>query len=270
MPRSIWSGSVSFGLVNVPVKLVTATSPKDVRFHQLHDEDNGRISQKRVCSVDGEEVDYNHIVKGYDLGGGNYVRIDPEELAALDPESDRMIEIEEFVALEDIDPVYFGHSYYLVPDGRSTKPYALLAETMASTGKVALARFVLRTKQYLATLRVRDGVLLLATMLYPDEVVDISELEVPTAKETKPSDRELDMATKLVESLSSSFDPSKYHDDHREKVLAMIEAKAEGEAVAVPEQAEKQAPVVDLMAALEASLAAAGQGSGGGKKSKAS
>ena len=135
MPRAIWSGSVSFGLVNVPVKLVTATSPKDVRFHQLHDADGGRINQKRVCSVDGEEVEYGHIVKGYDLGGGRYVVIEPEELASIDAEATRTIDIEEFVDLADIDPVFFEQSYYLVPDGRAEKPYALLAEAMARTGR---------------------------------------------------------------------------------------------------------------------------------------
>ena len=135
MPRAIWSGSVSFGLVNVPVKLVTATSPKDVRFHQLHDADDGRIQQKRVCSVDGEEVAFDHIVKGYDLGGGRYVVVEPEELAALDVAATRTIDIEEFVDLADIDPVYFERSYYLVPDGRAEKPYALLVETMARTGQ---------------------------------------------------------------------------------------------------------------------------------------
>lgn len=269
MPRAIWSGSVSFGLVNVPVKLVTATSPKDVRFHQLHDEDNGRIAQKRVCSVDGEEVDYAHIVKGYDLGGGNYVRVEPEELAGLDPEADRTIDIEEFVALEEIDPVYFGHTYYLVPDGRAAKPYALLVEAMASSGKVALGRFVLRTKQYLATLRVREGVLVLATMLYADEVIPTEDLEVPTTKDTKPTKKEIDMATALIDSLTNDFDLDKYKDEHREKLLALIEAKAEGEVVAPPEQPEKQAPVVDLMAALEQSLAAATKGDGT-SKSKAS
>src|ERR1700722_8435324 len=169
MPRAIWSGSVSFGLVNVPVKLLSATSPKDVRFHQLHDADNGRISQKRVCSLDGEEVEFGHIVKGYDLGGGRYVVIEPEELASIDVEATRTIDIEEFVDLAEIDPVFFEKSYYLVPDGRAEKPYALLVETMQATGKVALGRFVLRTKQYLATLRARDGVLVLATMLYPDD-----------------------------------------------------------------------------------------------------
>jgi DNA end-binding protein Ku len=255
MPRAIWSGSVSFGLVNVPVKLLSATSSKDVRFHQLHDADHGRINQRRVCSVDGEEVDFAHIVKGYDLGGGRYVVVEPEELASVDVEATRTIDIEEFVDLADIDPLYFEKSYYLVPDGRAEKPYALLVETMSRTGKVAVGRFVLRTKQYLATLRARDGVLVLATMLYADEVIEPDELEVPTVSSTAPSERELDMAAQLVESLAGPFDPGKYHDDYREKVLALIEAKADGEVIARPEVETQTAPVVDLMAALEASLA---------------
>jgi DNA end-binding protein Ku len=257
MPRAIWSGSVSFGLVNVPVKLVSATSPKDVRFHQLHDVDQARIQQKRVCSEDGEEVAFEHIVKGYDVGGGNYVVIEPEELAALDVAATRTIDIEEFVDLAEIDPVYYEHSYYLVPDGRAERPYALLVEAMDRTGKVAIGRFVLRTKQYLTTLRARDGVLVLATMLYDDEVVATDDLEVKTTKDTAPSEREVTMATQLVESLSAPFDPSKYKDDYRDKVLALIEAKAEGEVIARPEAVAPSAPVVDLMAALEASLAAA-------------
>lgn len=257
MPRAIWSGSVSFGLVNVPVKLVTATSPKDVRFHQLHAPDGGRINQKRVCSVDGEEVEYGEIVKGYDLGGGRYVVIEPEELSSVDPEASRTIDIEEFVDLADIDPLYYDHSYYLIPDGRADKPYALLAETMARTGKVALGRFVLRTKQYLGALRSRDGVLVLSTMLYADEIVAPEELEVPTTESTKPTTKELDMAERLVESLTAAFEPGKYHDEHREKVLALIEAKADGETIEVGETPKESAPVVDLMAALEASLAAA-------------
>lgn len=268
MPRPIWTGSVSFGLVNVPVKLLSATSSKDVRFHQLHDADNARISQKRVCSLDGEEVDYAHIVKGYDLGGGRYVVVEPEELTAIDPESSKTIDIEEFVDLADIDPLYFEHSYYLTPDAKAEKPYALLVAAMESTGKVALGRFVLRTKQYLATLRAKDGVLVLATMLYGDEVLDPAELEVPTTSKTKPSEREVGMAEQLVASLSARWDPDRYHDDYREKVLALIEAKAEGEVAAVPDAGEVRAPVVDLMAALEASLAAAkdGAASPGGRK----
>ena len=259
MPRAIWSGSVSFGLVNVPVKLVTATSSKDVRFNTLHATDGARINQKRVCSLDGEEVDYADTVKGYDLGGGRYVVVEPDELASLDPEKTSAIDIEEFVELADIDPLYFEHSYYLVPDGRADKPYALLAETMAKTGKVALGRFVLRTKQYLAALRSHDGVLVLSTMLYPDEIVAVDDLRVPTTAETKPSDRELDMAERLVESLTVEFDPSKYHDEYREKVLALIDAKAAGEVLEPPAAAPQQGEVRDLMAALEASLAAAAE-----------
>ncbi|HEX9546575.1 MAG TPA: Ku protein [Acidimicrobiales bacterium] len=260
MPRAIWSGSVSFGLVNVPVKLVTATSTKDVRFNQLHDKDGGRINQKRVCSIDGEEVEYSHIVKGYDLGGGRFVIVEPEELQTINPEATRAIDIEEFVDLADIDPIYFEHSYYLVPDERAERPYALLVEAMERTGKVALGSFVLRTKQYLAALRPRDGVLVLSTMLYNDEVIGLDDLDVPTAKATAPSERELSMAQQLVESLSTEFDPSKYNDTYREKVLELIEKKAAGQEIAQVPEPEKPAPVVDLMAALEASLEAARAG----------
>lgn len=277
MPRAIWSGAVSFGLVNVPIKLVTATSQKDVRFNQIHDADGGRINQKRVCSVDGEEVDYNHIVKGYDLGGGRFVIIDPEDLRSIDPEASRTIDIEEFVDLVDIDPIFFDHTYYLVPEERAVKPYALLVEAMAGTGKVALGKFVLRSKQYLAALRPKDGVLVLSTMLFADEVIATSDLEVPTADSTKPSDRELSMAKQLIESLSAPFDPTKYRDDYRERVIELIERKAEGQEIAMPAEATAAAPVVDLMAALEASLAAAraaksdsDDGKGKGSRHKAS
>ena len=257
MPRAIWSGSISFGLVNVPVKLVTATSPRDVRFHQLHSVDGGRINQKRVCSLDGEEVDYSEIVKGYEIHRGQYVVVEPEELETLAPEASRSIDIEEFVDLADIDPLYFEHSYYLVPDGPAARPYALLVEAMEGTGKVGIGRFVLRTKQYLAALRPREGALVLSTMLFADEVVPTRELEVPTTNDTKPSEREVSMARQLVSSLSDEWEPEKYRDDYREKILEMIEAKAQGNEIAVPEAPERPALVVDLMAALEASLARA-------------
>ena len=256
-PKAIWSGSVSFGLVNVPVKLVSATSPKDIRFNQLHDADGGRIQQKRVCSVDGEEVDFNHIVKGYDLGGGRYVVVDPEELRSLDAEASRTIDIEEFVDLADIDPIYYERTYYLVPDTRAEKAYALLVEAMSRTGKVALGRFVLRTKQYLATLRAKDGALVLSTMLYDDEVIGVGNLEVPSAEDVKPTERELTMAEQLVQSLATEFQPDKFHDDYRERVLDLINRKAEGEEIAISPEVPAAAPVVDLMAALEASLAEA-------------
>jgi DNA end-binding protein Ku len=257
MPRSIWSGSISFGLVNVPVKLVTATSTKDVRFHQLHATDGGRINQRRVCSLDDQEVDYSEIVKGYEIHRGQYVIVEPEELEALAPESSRSIEIEEFVELAAIDPLFFDHSYYLVPDDVAARPYALLVEAMAGTGKVGIGRFVLRTKQYLAALRPRDGALVLSTLLFADEVVETTDLEVKTTGDTKPSERELSMARQLVNSLSAEWEPEKYKDDYREKVLGLLEAKAEGNEFAMPEEPERPAPVVDLMAALEASLARA-------------
>jgi DNA end-binding protein Ku len=242
------------------VKLVTATSPKDIRFHQLHASDGGRINQKRVCSLDGEEVEYSEIVKGYELYRGQYVIVEPEELEGLAPEATRSIDIEEFVDLAEIDPLYFEHSYYLVPDGPAARPYALLVEAMAGTGKVGIGRFVLRTKQYLAALRPRHGTLVLSTMLFADEVVESSELEVVTTKDTKPSERELKMARQLVSSLSGEWEPAKYKDDYRDKVIELIEAKAAGNEIAAPEAPERAAPVLDLMAALEASLARAEEG----------
>jgi len=263
MPRSIWSGSISFGLVNVPVKLVTATAPKDVRFHQLHAKDDGRIIQKRFCSLEETEVDYSEIVKGYEIHRGEYVVIEPGELESLSPEASRSIDIEEFVDLAEIDPLFFEHSYYLVPDGASERPYALLVEAMAGTGKVGIGRFVLRTKQYLAALRPRNGALVLSTMLFADEVIETSDLEVKTTSDTRPSERELSMARQLVGSLSAEWEPDKYKDDYRQKVLDLIEAKAAGNEIAVPEEPERPAPVVDLMAALEASLARAKEGGPG-------
>ena len=259
MPRPIWSGSISFGLVNVPVKLVTATSPKDVRFHQLHGADGGRVNQKRVCSLDGEEIEYSEIVKGYEIRKGDYVVVEPEEMEALAPEASRVIDIEEFVDLADIDPLFFEHSYYMVPEGPAVKPYALLVEAMEGSGKAGIGRFVLRTKEYLAALRPHEGVLVLSTLLFADEVVATADLEVRTTKDTKPSEREVDMARQLVDTFSAEWDPAKYKDYYREKLLAMIEAKAEGQEVIAPEEPERPAPVVDLMAALEASLARAGK-----------
>src|SRR4051812_9633388 len=267
MPRPIWSGSISFGLVNVPIRLISATSAKDVRFNQLHAPDGGRIQQKRVCSIDGEEVPYEEIAKGYELSPGNYVVIDPEELATLDPEASHTIDLEEFVDLDQIDPIYFERAYYLVPDKRAEKPYALLAEAMSRSNKVGLARFVMRTKQYLAALRAKDGALLLSTMLYDDEVVPLEGLE-GLPENIELSDREVGMAEQLVASLSTEFEPAKYHDEYRQRVLDLIQAKSEGQVIAAPAVTEPATPVVDLVAALEASLAAA-KAKGSAKKSRA-
>jgi DNA end-binding protein Ku len=261
VPRPIWTGSISFGLVNVPVKLFSAVSAQDVRFHQLRKSDSSRIRQKRVSAADGEEVPYDEIVKGYEVGPDQYVVIDPEELDALDPKATQTIDIEEFVALDQIDPIFYDHPYYLVPDKRAEKAYALLVKAMSETQKVAIAKFVMRTKQYLAALRPGpEGVLVLSTMNYADEVIPVDRLEGLPAKEDLEdvSDRELRMAEALVESLTAEeFEPEKFHDTYREQVLEMIEAKAAGQVVSAPAAPEPTARVVDLMAALEASVKAA-------------
>jgi DNA end-binding protein Ku len=272
MPRSIWTGAISFGLVNVPVKLYSAVSSKTVRFNQLHAEDGGRIRQKRVCSVDDEEVPYDEIVKGYEIGPDRYVIIEPAELDALDPKATRTIDIQDFVDLADIDPVYFDHPYYLAPNTGAAKSYKLLLEAMRESGKVAIARVVLRTKQYLCALRASDeGVLTLSTMNYGDEVVSPETLdELDAAAEVESSDRELAMAQQLIDSLTSDWDPTKYRDDYREQVLELIERKAAGEEIAVAPVEDEPEAVPDLMAALEASLASARSDSddGGGEAKK--
>lgn len=256
MPRPLWSGSISFGLVNVPVKLFKAQSPKDVRFHQLHEKDGVRIQQKRICPADGEEVPYDQIVKGYELDSSHYVVVTAEELGSLDAKATHTIDIEDFVDLDEIDPLYFDNGYYIVPDARAEKPYALLLAAMQQTRKVGIARFVMRTKEYLAAVRPMGEALVLSTMLYADEIVPVAELNLPQDLEA-PKDKELKMATSLIESLAGAFEPEKYHDEYREKVMAMIERKAEGNEIVTGVSEEEPTPVVDLMEALEASLAAA-------------
>jgi DNA end-binding protein Ku len=257
MPRSIWSGAISFGLVNVPVKLFSAVSRKTVRFHQLNSETGHRIAQKRVDSVTDEEVPYDKIVKGFELTKERYVVVTPDELDSIAPEKTRAIDIEDFVDLEDIDPIFYDHPYYLVPDKGAAKAYALLLEAMRESGKVAIARVVLRSKEQLVAIRPAGNVLTMETMIFHDEVVPADDLdEVPEAKDLKTSDRELKMAQQLIDSLSSDFEPSKYHDEYREKVLELIERKADGEEIAIQPQEEEPQKVPDLMAALEASLAA--------------
>ncbi|HEX2064745.1 MAG TPA: Ku protein [Acidimicrobiales bacterium] len=257
MARSIWGGAISFGLVNVPVKLFTAVRKKDVRFHQLHAKDGGRIQQKRVCSLDGEEVPYEEIAKGYELGSDHYVMIGPDELDDLDPEATHTIDIEDFVDLDQIDPLYFDSSYYVVPDDRGGKAYQLLVEAMSRSNKVGIAKVVMRTKQYLVALRPVGDVLVMSTMNFADEVVPHDELEGVPRDGKGVSDRELTMAQQLIDSLAGDFEPEKYHDTYREQVLDLIERKAEGQEIVAPPAAERPAPVVDLLAALEASLAAA-------------
>src|SRR3954451_17477193 len=270
MARSIWSGAISFGLVNVPIKLYSAVSRKTVRFNQLNSETGNRIQQKRVDPDSGEEVPFDQIVKGFELTKDRYVVITPDELDALDPERSRTIQIEDFVDQDDIDPIYYDHPYYLVPDKGAAKAYGLLLNAMEASDKVAIARVVLRSKEQLVAIRPAGDLLMMETMIFHDEVVPHEDLDdLPDSKDLKASERELKMAQQLIDSLSSDFEPSKYHDEYREKVLVLIERKAEGEEIAIQPQADEPEKVPDLMAALEASLAAV-KDDGAGKDKGAS
>ncbi|HEV2076087.1 MAG TPA: Ku protein [Thermoleophilaceae bacterium] len=263
MPRSIWSGAISFGLVNVPVKLYSAVSRKTVRFHQLHDKDHVRIQQKRVCPEDGEEVPYDNVVKGYEIAPGHHVVVTPEELEGIDPKKTRTIDIEDFVELDQIDPIYYDSAYYLVPDKGADKAYNLLLRAMRDSGRVAVARVVIRSKEHLTAIRPTGDVMTMATMLFSDEVVSPEGLDELPEDDQKAGKRELEMARQLIESLSTDFEPGKYRDEYRERVLELVERKAEGEEIAV-QPAEEPERVPDLMAALEASVKAARDDSGDG------
>jgi DNA end-binding protein Ku len=256
MPRAIWTGAISFGLVSVPVKLYSAVARKTVRFHQLHTTDGVRIQQRRVCPADGEEVPYEEIVKGYEIAPDRYVVIEPEELEALDPKRTRTIEIEDFVDLGEIDPIFYDHPYYLVHGPGGAKTYRLLLDAMRETGKVGIARVVIRTKEQLVALRPMGDVLGMATMIFADEVVPPDRLdELDAEDDVQISERELAIARQLVDSLAGPFEPEKYHDSYREQVLQLIERKAKGEAIAVQPVGEEPAgEAPDLMSALKASL----------------
>ncbi len=275
MPRAIWSGAISFGLVNVPVKLYSAVSRKTVRFHQLHEKDGVRIQQKRVCPEDGEEVAYDDVVKGYEISPGRHVVVTPEELDGVDPKKTRTIDIEDFVNLDEIDPIYYDAAYYLVPDKGADKAYNLLLEAMREAGRVAIARVVIRTKEHLTAIRPTGEVMTMATMLFADEVVPPDRLDELADKDAGANERELEMARQLIDSLATDFEPDKYRDEYRERVLDLIERKAEGEEIAV-QPAEEPERVPDLMAALEASIDAAreeGEGaraSGDGARTRSS
>jgi len=276
MPRSIWTGAISFGLVTVPVKMYSAVSRKTVRFHQLNGKTGVRIQQKRVDPTTGEEVAYEDIVKGFELTPDRYVLIEPGELESLDPKKTKAIEIEDFVALDEIDPIYYDHPYYLAPGPGGAKPYRLLLEAMRETGRVAIATVVIRSKQQLVAVRpMGDDVLGMATMVFPDEVIDPSTIdELSAVAEVEIKEQELKIAEQLINSLAGPFDPDKYRDSYREEVLALIDRKAQGEQIAVqPAAEEEEAPVPDLMSALKASLDAVkardADGAGAAKKSAA-
>jgi DNA end-binding protein Ku len=266
MPRSMWKGAISFGLVTIPVSVYPATEEKTLRFNQLHDDDGGRIRYKRVCEKDGEEVSFEHIVKGYEIEKDRYVVLTDEDFEAVPVESSRAIDIQQFVDLDDIDPVLFKKSYYLVPDETGAKAYSLLREAMSEDGRVGIAKVSFRDKEHLSALRFKDDAFVLETMYWPDEIRDADFGGVDVT--TKVRGQELEMARQLIESLTGEWNPEQYHDDYREQLMRIVEAKVNGEEIEVVE-AEPTAKVVDLMEALKASVAAAKKETGDGPDAKA-
>jgi DNA end-binding protein Ku len=270
MARAIWSGSISFGLLNVPVRMYSAVARRNIALREIREKDSARIKHRRVAEGTDEEVPYDEIIKAYELTPGQYVPLSKDEMKALAPEKTRAIAVQDFVDLTEIDPMYFDSPYYLGPADGAEKAYGLLAKAMKASGKVAIARFVLRSKENLAAIRSDGNVLTLTTMRFADEVVPVDELDILPEKAAKPVKREQEMAEQLIESLSTDFEPKAYHDEYREQLLSLIERKAEGkEIVASDTEAPKATKAPDLMAALEESIAAV-SGKGGAKgKSKA-
>ncbi|TMK57140.1 MAG: Ku protein [Actinobacteria bacterium] len=270
MARAIWSGTISFGLLNVPVRLYSAVARRNIALREIRESDSARIKHRRVAEGTDEEVPYENIVKAYELSPGQYVPLGKDEMAALAPEKTRAIDVQDFVDIEEIDPMYFDSPYYLGPAEGAEKAYSLLAAAMESSGKAAISRFVFRNKEHLAALRASDGVLTLTTMRFHDEVVPPGELDVVPDKKPKVAKREREMAEQLIASLSTEFDPDQYRDEYREQLMALIEQKAEGKEIVAPEAEEPKATKApDLMAALEESIAAVkGDGADDGAKSK--
>lgn len=269
MARAMWSGTISFGLLNVPVKLYSAVARRNIALREIRESDSARIKHRRVADGTDEEVPYENIVKAYELSPGQYVALSKEEMEALAPEKTRAIDVLDFVDIEEIDPMYFNSPYYLGPAESAEKAYSLLAAAMEASGKAAITRFVFRNKEHLAALRAGDGVLTLTTMRFADEVVPPSDLDdaIPD-KKPKVAKKEREMAEQLIESLSTEFDPAAYRDEYREQLLALIEQKAEGKEIVAPEaEAPKATKAPDLMAALEESIAAV-KGKGDEKAAK--
>jgi DNA end-binding protein Ku len=271
MARSIWTGSLSFGLVNVPVSLVSAVRDEGVHFRQLHEQDGAPIDTRRFCSEEDVEVPWEEIVSGYEVKKGKWVMLTDEELAAAEPRKTKTIDIEEFVDLADVDPIYFDHPYFLIPPESegAARAYRLLVEVMEHTDKVAIGRFVMRTKEYLVALRVLDGALALTTMLFHDEVRPTKGIPAAGGKSNAPSKKELDQAIAVIDAMTRKFDPARYEDRHRKRLLKIIRDKKKGRKIKLAEPAAQPKAVPDLLAALEESLAAAKSRNGGGGRSKA-
>lgn len=251
--KPIWSGSIAFGLVNIPVRLYPAVQAKDVRFNLLRESDAQRVRQKYVCN--DEELPRESLVRGYEVEPSRYVIVEDYELEALAPIARRTIEVDEFVDLAEIDPIYFEHAYYLAPEEGAEKPYKLLLESLRRTGKAGLGTFVMRNKQYLAAIRPRGGILCVETLYFADEVLDTADL--PRVDDVDVSDRELALAQNIVETLSEEFEIAKYRDEHREAILDLIQRKAQGREIVTAPPETAPGKIVDLMEALEASLSVA-------------
>jgi len=258
MAKAVWTGSLSFGLVNVPVGLYSATEDRSIHFNQFRAGTSERIRNKRVGELTGDEVAYSDIVKGYDLGGGEYVILTPEELTSLAPGPSHTIEVTDFVELSEIDPIYFDKPYFLAPHGKNgDRAYELLRKVMAETNKVAIATFVMRDKQYLVAVRPEKSALVLETLLFADEVRDpVKEIEVLPVQASF-EDREIEMAKLLIDSMTTAWQPESYRDTYRERVEELIDQKCQGTVVVSEGPRAEPAPVVDLLAALQASVSAA-------------
>jgi DNA end-binding protein Ku len=264
MPRPLWKGAISFGMVTIPIKLYTATEEKDVHFNMLHAEDNARIKQKRFCSEEDIEVSNDEIVKGYEITPGRYVTLEDEDFARVPIATSRQIEIQEFVSLEQIDPIYYQKTYYLEPEEVGIKPFALLMKTLEETERIAIAKVAMRQKEQLCTLRIREGTIVLETMFYSDEVRSTKDLTVP-GDDVKVNDKELAMAKMLVDTMTSDeLDLSQYKDEYREALLEIIQRKAEG--LTIEEPAPVTAKITDLSEALRASVEAIRKSKANGDK----
>ena len=259
--RSVWTGVISFGMVTIPVKLYGATEEKSVKLKLLHRKDGSPIEERRFCKEEGVEVEWDDLVRGYEIGKGDFVVLEPDEIEAAEPESARAIEIGDFVELDEIDPIYFEKAYFLEPQEAGAKAFNLLRRALEETSRVAIAKVAIRSRERIATVRVYDGALVLETMHWPDEIRSVDALEIPEGGRAKPASRELDMARSLVENLSARFDPAQYEDRYRVALQELIEQKMKGE-VRNAKRRKAEPKVVDLMAALEASLASARKGSG--------
>ncbi len=270
MARSLWTGSLSFGLVNVPVALVTAVRDQDLHFSHIHEKDGSPIEIHRVCEKENIEVPYEEITHGYDCDDDTQVIVSDLELEALEPRRTRTIDIEQFVDLDDVDPIYFNHPYFLVPasegDG-AKRAYRLLTEVMSRTDRAALGQFVMRAKEYLALVRARDGVLTLTTMLFADEVRPTKDVDAETQKSHKPTTKQVNAAVAVIEELSTEWEPARYRDQYRRRLQAIVRRKRKGDTITAPTETKAPAPAPDLMDALERTLQEM-TGNGASKKGK--